>query len=173
MHPSGESVSTPAWIALAALAGWLWGSFLNTVVDRTPRRGETAAGGLLHPARSRCPGCGQGVRWFDLVPVWSYLRLGGRCASCGAEIGRRTLAVECATPLLFAGYAWALSQVGGYAIWGALLGFGYAALSWLLVAVPLLAEGRQPHPGFVALGVGLVGALMVTALALALLGGSG
>ncbi len=163
-----EAVSMTAWIGLAALAGWLWGSFLNTAVDRAPHWGQTATESLLRPSRSRCRGCATVLPWYDLVPVWSWLRLRGRCRTCGARIGWRTLALECATPALFSSYAWLLAQVRDYVAWGALAGFGFAALSWLLVAVPLLLEGRQPRTGFLALGVGLFAALALTAVVTAL-----
>ncbi len=156
-----------AWIALAALVGWAWGSFLNTVVDRTPLAGKAAEGGLLHPPRSRCASCSVTLAWFDLVPIGSYLALRGRCRSCGAEIGRRTLAVESLTPALFAGFAWLLASIEGFSAWGALAGFGFATLSWLIVAVPLLIEGRHPRRVFLALGIGLLAGLAITAAVMA------
>jgi prepilin signal peptidase PulO-like enzyme (type II secretory pathway) len=157
-----------AWIALAAVVGWLWGSFLNTVVDRTPLARQPAGDELLQPPRSRCPRCSASLAWFDLVPIGSYLALRGRCRSCGAEIGGRTLAIEGLTPALFAVFAWLLAQIEGYPAWSALAGFGFATLSWLIVAVPLLVEGRQPRPAFVALGVGLMASLAITAVVVAL-----
>jgi len=159
-----DAVSTTAWIALAALVGWPWGSFLNTAVDRAPLAGQPASESMLHPSRSRCRGCSAALPWYDLVPIGSWLLLRGRCRSCGTRIGSRTLALECATPALFSGYAWLLEQIGDHAAWGALAGFGFATLSWLLVAVPLLVEGRQPRTGFLAFGIGLFGALALTAV---------
>lgn len=153
---------------MAGLAGWAWGSFLNTVVDRTPLAGKAATGDLLHPPRSLCANCSVTLAWFDLVPIGSYLALRGRCRSCGAEIGRRTLVVEGLTPALFAGFAWLLARIEGHSAWGALAGFGFATLSWLIVAVPLLLEGRQPRRAFLALGIGLLAALAITAAVMAL-----
>jgi leader peptidase (prepilin peptidase)/N-methyltransferase len=156
------------WIALATAAGWVWGSFLNLLVDRTPLAGRPFVATPLRPARSICLSCGVQLGWRDLVPVASYLLLRGRCGTCGAAIGRRTLAVECLTPLLFGACAFGLARIERRAGWGALAGFGFATLSWLLVAVPLLIEGRRPRPRFLAVGAGLLAALAVTALALAL-----
>ena len=92
----------PGWFALAVAAayGLVVGSFLNVVIHRLPR-GES----LVHPP-SRCPGCGARVRWFDNVPVLSYVLLGGRCRSCRRWISPRYPAVEllggaaAVTPLL-------------------------------------------------------------------------
>lgn len=156
------------WIGLAALGGWVWGSFLNTVVDRTPRLGDPRGTGPLRPVRSRCGTCGTTVAWYDLVPILSYWALGGRCRTCHSPIGRRTVAVEIATPALFAAFAWLLGKLVGYPALGALAGFGLATVSWLVVAVPLLIEGRQPRPVFLGLGVGLFAALAATAVVMAL-----
>lgn len=154
-------------LAVTALAGWLWGSFLNQVVDRTPRTRAAAAGGaaprpppgvtLLHPARSVCFACGRPVAWHDNVPVLSYLWLRGRCRACGAAIGRRTLLLELATPCVLLAWHAAWLRAG----WGLpVLLWGLAALSWALVAVARLAERRRWGPRFVLLGAALLGALV-------------
>lgn len=111
-------------MVLVALVGWLWGSFLNQLIDRTPYRdaqrvvapalkkageGQEAGGagdgeggeqpGWFWPARSICFHCGVVLRWFDNLPLFSWLWLGGRCRHCGGAIGLRTLVVEGLTPL--------------------------------------------------------------------------
>lgn len=72
------------------------GSFLNVVIDRLPE-GKS----LLTPP-SRCDRCGRGLAPRDLVPVFSYLLLRGRCRYCGAPIPRRVPLIEAATGLFFA-----------------------------------------------------------------------
>jgi leader peptidase (prepilin peptidase)/N-methyltransferase len=109
------------------------------------------------------------------VPIASYLRLRGRCRTCGAPIGRRTLWVEVATPVVFAALAWLLLHLSGDGQRGipeavVLAVLAYAALSWLVVAVPILAEDRHPGRAFVALGATLLLALTATALVV-MLGG--
>jgi len=59
---------------------------------------------LAKPA-SRCPHCGHRIRWFENVPLLSWLVLRGRCSACRAPIGARYPLVELATALLFAGLA--------------------------------------------------------------------
>jgi prepilin signal peptidase PulO-like enzyme (type II secretory pathway) len=103
-----------------------------------------------------------------LVPVLSYLLLRGKCRSCDAPIGKRTLWIEILTPLLFGVYAFALAQIEQHVAWIVLSAFGFATISWLLVAIPLLAEGRRPKPRFVAVGIGLFAGLVVTAIVMAL-----
>ena len=75
---------------LAALVGLALGSFLNVLITRLPR-GESPWGG-----RSRCPQCRQPISWYDNIPLLSYIRLRGRCRSCGAAIPWRYPLVELA-----------------------------------------------------------------------------
>src|SRR3954467_12285371 len=96
------------WVALAF--GLCVGSFLNVVIYRLPKMMEREwaaecaelAGNpapaheefnLLRP-RSRCRQCGHPIRWFENIPVLSYLALRGKCASCGTAIGLRYPLVE-------------------------------------------------------------------------------
>ncbi|TQL41918.1 leader peptidase (prepilin peptidase)/N-methyltransferase [Homoserinimonas aerilata] len=86
-------------VIIVGILGLLIGSFLNVVVWRLPR-GES----LSHP-RSACPKCGHPIRWWDNIPVVSWLVLRGRCRDCGEPISPRYPLVELATGLLFAGVA--------------------------------------------------------------------
>ncbi|RZL48776.1 MAG: prepilin peptidase [Variovorax sp.] len=60
---------------------------------------------LMVPA-SACPACGHAIRWYENIPVLSYLALRGRCAGCGTRISVRYPLVELATAMLFAWCAW-------------------------------------------------------------------
>ncbi|MFM2035305.1 MAG: hypothetical protein RL459_570, partial [Pseudomonadota bacterium] len=60
---------------------------------------------LMTP-RSRCPSCGHQIRWFENLPVLSYVFLRGQCASCGVAISWRYPMVELATAGLFAYCGW-------------------------------------------------------------------
>src|SRR6476661_6505647 len=84
------------FVAIAALAGLIAGSFFNVVIARLPRHES-----LLTPG-SRCPSCGHPVRPYDNIPVLSWLLLRGRCRDCGAPISPRYPAVEAATGALYA-----------------------------------------------------------------------
>jgi leader peptidase (prepilin peptidase) / N-methyltransferase len=94
------------YVALAALAGLLIGSFLNVCIYRLPRD--------LSPVtpRSFCPECGVPISWYDNVPLFSYFRLRGRCRACSQTIGWRYPLVEATTAVLFAlvvaEYGWTL-----------------------------------------------------------------
>ncbi|MFO7544657.1 MAG: prepilin peptidase [Trueperaceae bacterium] len=86
-------------VVFAALLGSVVGSFANVVVYRLPR-GES----VVHPG-SHCPSCNRRLGVLDLVPVLSYLALGGRCRTCKARISPRYPLVEAAMALLFAAIA--------------------------------------------------------------------
>lgn len=82
-------------VTVLALLGLSVGSFLNVCVHRLPRRQS-----LVHPG-SRCPHCGYELRWYDNIPVLSYLLLRGQCRKCRQPIAIRYPALELATLILF------------------------------------------------------------------------
>ena len=80
---------------IGLVLGLLLGSFLNVCIARIPR-GES----VIKPG-SRCPNCGHPIRWFDNIPVLSWLILRGRCRDCKARISCQYPAVELFTGLWF------------------------------------------------------------------------
>lgn len=80
---------------VAFVFGAAIGSFLNVCVHRMPR-GES----IVSPP-SHCPHCNQPIRWFDNLPLISYLALRGRCRNCHASITPRYFLVELLTGALF------------------------------------------------------------------------
>jgi len=67
-------------IGAAAFIGLLFGSFLNVLIHRLPQEKSVVGG------RSKCPSCDTTIRWFDNLPVLSYLILAGRCRNCRKRI---------------------------------------------------------------------------------------
>lgn len=133
--------------ALGGVFGLLFGSFLNVVIHRLPKMlerqwaaecaelsGKAADSAaekfnLLVP-RSRCPKCSHGIRWYENIPVISYVMLRGKCASCGTRIGLRYPAVELATALLFGYCAWRWGLTWTTVVW---CGFSAALLALGLI----------------------------------------
>ncbi|MCR4427794.1 MAG: prepilin peptidase [Caldiserica bacterium] len=76
------------FLVFAFLFGLVIGSFLNSVIYRLPRKIPLSKG------RSFCPKCGHGLKAFDLVPLFSFLFLKGKCRYCGAPISFRYPLVE-------------------------------------------------------------------------------
>ena len=83
-----------------ALLGLAVGSFLNLCIDRLP-----GGKSIVRPG-SHCDSCNQSLKAVDLVPVFSYIWLKGRCRYCGARIPLRSPVVEFATAAIFAFLAW-------------------------------------------------------------------
>ena len=150
--------------------GLLVGSFLNVVILRLPRMMErdwrlqccelleqqpAAADqesiSLVAP-RSHCPRCKHRIRWYENIPILSYLWLGGRCASCREAISLRYPIIEICAGLLAATCAWHF-------------GFGLPAVfatlySWALLTLCMIDYDTQYLPDditlpFLWLGIGV------------------
>ena len=78
-------------VLMVTLFGLVFGSFLNVCITRLPRQES-----ILAP-RSRCPRCGKPIRWYDNIPVLSYLILRGRCRDCHEPISALYPLVELLT----------------------------------------------------------------------------
>jgi len=95
----------PAAYAFAVLLGLLWGSFANVCIYRWPPSDAHPKGRSVVRPGSHCFACGKPIRWYDNVPLLSYLWLRGRCRDCHAPFSARYLLVEAVTGALF-GVAW-------------------------------------------------------------------
>ena len=135
---------TPDWVGaiLFGLLGAIVGSFLNVCIHRLPKYES-----VVRPA-SRCPACGRSIRWFENIPVVSWVALRARCAGCGSRISAMYPAVELTTAVTFA---------AGYLVFGVtpLLPVRLVFASALIVlAVTDLRERLLPnaitYPGVVA-----------------------
>jgi len=87
----------------AFIIGAVIGSFLNVVIHRLPHGLSIVTPG------SHCPSCDQPIRFYDNIPVLSYLALAARCRDCGAHISVRYPLVELTTACL---------SLGLYSLWG-------------------------------------------------------
>ena len=154
-------------VTLLGVLGLLVGSFLNVVIWRLPR-GES----LSHPG-SACPHCGHPIRWWDNIPVLSWLALRGRCRDCGEPISWRYPAVELATGILFCLVGWwalagelsiASPPGGTVALVLTLVAFLYLAAISIALSMIDLDTHKLPNkivlPGYVV-GVALLGAASI------------
>ena len=139
--------------------GLLVGSFLNVVIHRLPlmmERGwqaqckdylgespaEQAPLTLAKPA-SHCPHCGHKIRFYENIPVLSYLWLRGKCSSCRQAISIRYPLIELLTAIMSAVIAWHY-------------GFGWQAgtallLTWALIALSMIDADHQLLPDAITL----------------------
>ena len=85
------------WVIFLFLLGACVGSFLNVVIYRVPR-GES----IVFPG-SHCPRCGTFIKWYDNLPLLSWLVLRARCRACKGHISARYFLIELLTACLVAG----------------------------------------------------------------------
>ena len=81
-------------LVLALILGLVIGSFLNVCILRIPQEVPITV------PRSHCPHCKKLIRWYDNVPVLSYLILGGRCRRCKKKISARYPLIEAVSGLI-------------------------------------------------------------------------
>lgn len=143
-------------ITVATVFGLVIGSFLNVVAYRIPA-------GIPLVRESRCPGCDAAVKWYQNVPVLSWLLLRGRCAACGGPISIRYPIVEAVTGAAFGVVAWfvpltmPLSTGALFAVLGAF--WWFAAVSVVLVLIDL---DTRRLPDVIVLPSYLVGGVLLT-----------
>ncbi len=163
-------------IALAAVAfapGLALGSFLNVVAARVPLRRS-----IVRPP-SACMSCGQQIRWYDNIPLVSYVLLRGRCRHCGIGIHFVYPAVELLTAVLLAGcvLAFGLSAEAAVAAFFCAVLVAVSAIDIehriipnrivLPATVVVLAANtaRDPSPQWIIAGLAASGFLLAAALA--------
>ncbi|MDE7277839.1 MAG: prepilin peptidase [Lachnospiraceae bacterium] len=77
------------------LFGIVIGSFVNVCIYRIPKKED------IVKVRSHCMSCGYQLKWYDLVPLFSYLALRGRCRKCKAKLAAQYPIVEAANGILY------------------------------------------------------------------------
>lgn len=155
------SLPEPVLLVFSAALGLVLGSFFNVLIARIPA-GES----IVWPG-SRCPACGHALRWYENIPIASYLALGGRCRACRVAISPRYLVVEALTALLFVAcarrFGLSLELLSAFALVSFLIPLTFIdAEAWILPFELTL-------PGLAA-GLGLAAAMGMERLLAALLG---
>ncbi len=153
--------STPVFfLSTVFVLGLMVGSFLNVVILRLPKmmerdwqaqcreyleqESDTEAEPLsLSKPASTCPGCGHKIRFYENIPVISWLLLRGKCADCKTSISIRYPVIELVTALLSVIVAWHF-------------GFGWQALAalvltWALIALSVIDFDTQLLPDAITL----------------------
>ncbi|GGB87570.1 type 4 prepilin-like proteins leader peptide-processing enzyme [Marinobacterium zhoushanense] len=154
---------------VALILSLMVGSFLNVVIYRLPvmmerewqaqlaEDDQTEQAGepfnLAVPA-SRCGNCGHLIRWYENIPLLSYLALRGRCSGCGTSISLRYPAVELLTGILGGFIGWQLGLD--------LAGAGLLTLTWVLIALTFIDIDHQLLPDRLTLPLLWLGLLFNT-----------
>lgn len=144
----------PVFAFAAFCFGAIVSSFLNVVIWRVPR-GES----IVSPP-SHCPKCLSPIKWYQNVPILSWLALRGKCASCKAPISPRYVLIE---------------ALGGALFLAAFLHYGltsFLPVAWLWIAFMLVGSmidfDHQLLPDFVTVGGMILGLLYAAYLSLAI-----
>jgi leader peptidase (prepilin peptidase)/N-methyltransferase len=92
---------------------------------------------LARPA-SRCPACGHRIRWFENIPIASWLVLRGRCSACWTRISPRYPFIEALTGLLFAAVGWRIGAEPAALMWCAVVAvlLALSAIDWDTTVLP-------------------------------------
>ncbi|HEY4059071.1 MAG TPA: prepilin peptidase [Kofleriaceae bacterium] len=109
LEPVATSVGAYAFVVFLGL---LWGSFANVCIYRWPPTTEFPKGRSVVAPGSHCFVCKTPIRWYDNVPLLSWLWLRGKCRSCKTPFSARYLIVEALTGALF-GVAWWMAIAPG------------------------------------------------------------
>lgn len=132
-------------IALVFIFGLIIGSFLNVCIYRIPRNES-----IVFPG-SHCTACGQPIKSYDLIPVLSYLFLGGKCRMCKETISLRYPLVELATAALITVQAWR---------YGITLEFiCFTVMTAILIVITMIDFDLQIIPDRLIIALGILGAV--------------
>lgn len=132
---------------LIFLYGIVIGSFLNVCIYRIPLKEN-----IVH-VKSHCMNCGYDLKWYDLIPLFSYLSLGGRCRKCDTRISAQYPVVEAANGVL---YVWIFS-VHGLNIVSVL----YCLMTSALLVLGIIDIRTYEIPLGINLFIGILGVIQV------------
>ncbi len=156
--------------------GLLFGSFLNVCISRLPH------GKSISTPRSHCPNCLQTIRWYDNVPLLSWILLARKCRHCKATIPWRYPLVELGTGLWFAVSAALIhhdllmapvANQGSVAVHAVLEGIGVSVLGFLLIGLMVMDWQTQILPDSFTLTGTALGFLLACVQAALLAPGEG
>ncbi len=134
---------------LVFIIGAMIGSFLNVCIYRIPN-----AESIIFPP-SHCPKCSKRIKWYDNIPILSYIVLMGRCGHCRRRIPIRYLIVEVLTAVLIL----LLYRTFGIST----KFFTYSAFTSVLIVVTFIDIATMEIPDSLSLG-GLVMGVVLSAI---------
>lgn len=138
---------TIVYFFIIFLYGIIIGSFLNVCIIRIPQKEN------ITTTRSHCRKCGYLLQWYDLIPLFSYIILKGRCRKCGKKISMQYPIVEGLNGLLY---------VIIFAVYGvSYLGLLYCFLASALIVLSVIDFKTYVIPGGINVFIGLIAVFRV------------
>lgn len=137
-------------VVLIGFFGLLVGSFLNVVICRIPLKRS-----IVSPP-SACMRCGTEIEWYDNIPIFSWILLGGKCRACNSSISIRYPIVELGTGVFFGVVAWKFHSSAD----SLLIAFLYLAAA--SIALSLIDLDTHTLPNWIVLPSYLVGVLLLS-----------
>ena len=127
------------------LYGIVIGSFLNVCIFRIPKKENIVQS-------SHCMSCGRKLGWRDMVPVFSYIMLRGRCRQCGAKISIQYPLIEALNGVLYV----IVFMANGFTFSSVL----YCLMTSALIVITVIDERTFRIPVTFNLFIGLLGIIM-------------
>jgi len=137
-------------LGIAFVFGGCIGSFLNVCIYRIP------AGKSIVSPPSSCPACGARIRWYQNIPILSWLFLGRKCAGCKVKISIRYPLIEALTGGLFMLVLWYFGLSWATPV--------YWVLTAALVTITFIDLDHQIIPDVISLpgiGVGFIASFLI------------
>ena len=132
-------------LLIIAIIGSLFGSYLNVMIHRFPKNEDT----LIKP--SYCPQCNQSIKWFDLIPIISFLVLKRKCRQCKQNIPFAYPLIEIISICLFIS-CWTLTT--------SLLDFiKYTVFIYLLIPISLIDIKHKIIPNQITYSLLIIGTI--------------
>ncbi len=122
------------WFIFIFCLGCCVGSFLNVVIYRLP------LGKSLSNPPSSCPKCGKKIKFYDNIPILSWIILRGKCRFCGNRISPRYLLIELITGILFLGLFYVLffSDIRQFEVNGYVGQMAFLKGGWLIYLIMII-----------------------------------
>lgn len=137
----------PLLYSIVFLYGIVIGSFLNVLIYRIPRNESFVV------SRSHCMSCGYQLKWYDLVPIFSYLLLKGKCRKCQKKISVQYPIVEAVNGILYL----VVFAVNGWQITSII----YCIFTSLLIVLSVIDFRTYEIPKGINIAIGILGIVTI------------
>lgn len=140
-------IMEPLLYSMVFLYGIIIGSFLNVLIYRIPKKENFVVN------RSHCMNCNYQLKWYDLVPIISYVLLKGRCRTCQTKISVQYPIVEAVNGILYI----VIFGVNGFQVDSII----YCILTSLLIVLSVIDFHTFEIPEGINIAIGILGIITI------------